>query len=326
MREQVVIPRAQRNAGASTQKWRSPGAPGQKPLKRPQRANTSISSGAKNHQPKMAAAVAAAMPVIGKVLLVVVACMLIISAYRAAASAAFFQLRKVDVSGIERSSNDDVQAIVRRMSREGVWRTDLKAISAEIKRRQGWVREAVVTRVLPDGIRVRVMERSPRAVVRSSSGRLTWVDEEAVALGEVSPSMPQLPAFFIHGFDESGTDVARKENRERMAKYLEMSRDWEAAGMSERVSEVNLIDVRDVRAQLSGQDSRIEVRLGNDNFGQRLRRALKALDDGRNSSPRGSAITYIDATLYPKVTLGFSAGAHGETTGNAVAAVTTVRK
>lgn len=317
MREQVVIPRSQRNAGgASTQKkWRVVDAGAQKPARRPRTG--SAAAGASSGKLKMLIAL---MPVAGKMLLAVVACILAVSFYRAAASAKFFQLRRIDVGGTSRSSVEDIQAIVRRMSAGGVWNTDLDAISHEIKRRQGWVRTAAVTRVLPDGVRVRVAERTPRAVLRSSSGRLVWVDEEAVVLGEVSPAMPQLPAFFVHGFDESGTEAARRDNKERMAKYMEMSHEWEEAGLSERLSEVNLMDVRDVRAQLAGRDARIEVRLGRNDFGPRLRRALAALDDGRNA-PRGSAITYIDATLYPKVTLGFSAGAHEK-----AAAATTARR
>ncbi|MEJ7615460.1 MAG: FtsQ-type POTRA domain-containing protein [Pyrinomonadaceae bacterium] len=315
MREQVVIPRSGRNAGAaSTQKkWRAVDAAAQKPARRPRGNSTASASSGKLK------IIVALMPIVGKILLVVVACVLAVSFYRMAASAKFFQLRRIDVSGTHRSSGEDIQAIVRRKSANGVWKTDLDAISDEIKRRQGWVRNAAVTRVLPDGMRVRVAERNPRAVLRSASGRLVWLDEEAVVLGEVSPAMPQLPAFFVHGFDESGTEAARRDNKERIAKYLEMSREWEAAGLSERLSEVNLMDVRDVRAQLAGRDARIEVRLGRDDFGQRLRRALAALDEGRDS-PRGAAITYIDTTLYPKVTLGFSAGAHDN------AAATTARR
>lgn len=308
MREQIVVPRASRQNHAAaakkqprTAQWREGGTAGQRPARRP-RASAAPAKGNKLH------AVVALMPGVGKILLAVVACVLVISAYRAAASAQFFQLRRIDVGGNRRSSSEDIQNTVRRMSAGGVWRLDLQALSAEIKRRQGWVREVVATRVLPDGVRVRVVEREPRAVLRNAAGRLVWIDDDAVALGEVSPAMPPLPAFFVHGFDEASTDVARRENKERMAKYLEMSREWAEANLSERVSEVNLTDLRDVRAQLAGRDSRIEVRLGKDQFGQRLRRALEALDEGR-AAPRGAAITYIDATLYPQVTLGYSAHA-----------------
>ncbi|HKP73113.1 MAG TPA: cell division protein FtsQ/DivIB, partial [Pyrinomonadaceae bacterium] len=88
-------------------------------------------------------------------------------------------------------------------------------------------------------------------------------------------------------------------------KYLELSRDWEAAGLASRVSEVNLDDLRDVRAQLTGDDSRIEVRLGKDDLTKRLKDALEKLDIQRNA-PGGAAITYIDMTQGKRAVFGFN--------------------
>ena len=45
-------------------------------------------------------------------------------------------------------------------------------------------------------------------------------------------------------------------------------------GSLERVSEVTLIDMRDIRVQLAGNDSQIEVRLGSQDPGTRLKIAL----------------------------------------------------
>ncbi len=87
-----------------------------------------------------------------------------------------------------------------------------------------WVRTAVVTRVLPDGIRVRITEREPRAVVRNAAGRFIWVDDDAVYLGEMSPT-DQMPAFFLRGWNEDDSTAAQTENRERVGKFLELQRD-----------------------------------------------------------------------------------------------------
>lgn len=253
------------------------------------------------------------VPLVGKVLLAVGAGVLIFAGYRAAASAAFFQVRSVDVSGTSRVSMDEVKTITRRAAQAtGVWRADLSALSRELERLP-WVRRAIVSRVLPDGLRVRIVEREPRAVVRTSEGRLIWVDDDAVALGALQPN-DKWPPFFIRGWDEAGTDAARAENRARVEKYLEMKGEWERLGLLERVSEVNLIDLTDVRVQLAGDDSRIEVRIGRENFGNRLQRALIKLDETR-ATPLGPFITYVDASRWMKsgdsVILGKSASAPG---------------
>jgi cell division protein FtsQ len=295
LREQVITPRASaRNTQSG--KARSSGI-----TQRPARRERGSARGGTLRK------VLGLMPLIARVVLATAAGVLIFAGYRAAASASFFQARDVDVSGASHASADEIKAVVRRVSAHtGVWRADLAAISHELET-VAWVRRAVVSRVLPDGLRVRVTERAPRAVVRMASGHLIWVDEDAVSLSAVSPT-DQMPAFFIRGWDESGTGEARAENRERIEKYQEMSREWEAAGLLERVSEVNLIDVRDVRAQLNGDDSQIEVRLGSKDFGKRLSNALKVLDEQQPTS-RAASITYLDATLDRRVIVGFSSGA-----------------
>ena len=245
------------------------------------------------------------LPLALKFVLALLVMITLIIGYRVAASASMFQVRNIDVSGASRVSADEIEAVARKaVARTGVWKASLSAISAEIQKLPG-VRRATVTRVLPDRLRVRVMERVPLAVVRTNSGHFVWVDEEAVATGEMK-SADREPSFFIRGWNEEETEDARKENVERIQKYLEAAREWEAVGLSERVSEINLHDVRDVRAQLTGNDSQIEVRLGTQDFGNRLKRAFEVLDDIRNT-PRGPFVTYVDFQA-GRIVVGFSSG------------------
>ncbi|HEX5884651.1 MAG TPA: FtsQ-type POTRA domain-containing protein [Pyrinomonadaceae bacterium] len=228
--------------------------------------------------------------------------------YRAAASASFFQIRRIETKGTARASIDEIQAVVRRdVGQTGVWRADLQELSNHLERLP-WVRTAVVSRVLPDGIRVRITEREPKAVVRTSAGRFIWVDDDAVYLGEMSPT-DQMPAFFLRGWNEDDSAAAQAENRDRVARFLELQRDWGTQGLSERVSEVNLLDLRDVRVQLAGDDSQIEVRLGSQDQSARLSKALTVLDAQRQTS-RGPLISYIDLTQGKRAIVGLVTGNH----------------
>jgi len=228
--------------------------------------------------------------------------------YHAAASASFFQIRTIETRGLSRASADEIKNTVRRdVNETGVWRADLPVLSNHLEHLP-WVRTAVVTRVLPDGIRVRITEREPKAVVRNSAGRFVWVDDDAVYLGEMS-STDQMPAFFLRGWNEEESKTAQAENRERVRKFLELQRDWSAQGVSERVSEVNLLDLRDVRVQLAGDDSQIEVRLGSQEQSTRLAKALTVLDAQRQTS-RGPLISYIDLTQGKRAIVGLVTGTH----------------
>lgn len=297
MREQIITPRANGRAVLTGGRSRSGGVV-QKPVRR---GVNSHSQGSKLRS------VLAYLPFVGKLLLAITTGVLIFASYRAAASASFFEPRRIDVSGTSRASVDQVSAVVRRtVAASGVWRADLQAISIELEKLP-WVRRATVSRVLPDGLRVRVIERVPRAVIRTTAGKFVWVDEDAVSLSQMSPA-DQMPAFFIRGWDESGTIEARAENRDRIQKYLEMSREWATLGLSERVSEVNLGDPHDIRALLAGSDAQIEVRLGERNLGTRLQKALKVLDEQR-STALGPFITYVVASQDGKIIFGYSPGA-----------------
>jgi len=258
------------------------------------------------------------IPLFLKVAAAITMGLLLFAGYKAAASARFFRLRSVEVQGTARASVDAVQAIVRRdVAATGVWQADLKEINAHLQQ-LAWVRTAIVTRVLPDGVRVRIAERIPRAVVRLSSGRFVWVDDDGVLLGEMQPT-DEMPPFFLRGWNEDDSESARGENRERVRKYQELRRLWDGNGLTERVSEVNLIDVRDVRAQLAGDDSQIEVRLGSQDLGKRLKQALEVLDEQRQTA-RGAFISYVDLTQGRRAIVGFVSGAHTVADGNETAA------
>lgn len=245
------------------------------------------------------------VPTALKFVLVILTIATLAVGYRVASSASLFQVRTVDVEGTSRTSAEEIEGLVRRaVSKSGVWRANLSALSLELERLPG-IRHAVVTRVLPDRLRVRISERIPIAVVRTSAGHFVWVDDDGVGLGEMK-STDQMPPFFIRGWNEEGTTDAAKENVERVKKYLEAVREWQAIGLAERVSEINLIDVHDVRAQLSGKDSDIEVRIGSMDLGERLKTALKVLDEYRQT-PQGALITYVELQG-DRVRLGTSSG------------------
>ena len=240
-----------------------------------------------------------------KIAAAILVIVMLIVGYRAAAAASLFRVRAIDITGTSRTSAEEMESLVRRaVSRTGVWRADVAAISSELERLPG-VRRAVVARVLPDRLRIRITERQPVAVVRTSAGHFIWVDEDGVSLGEMK-STDQLPPFFIRGWNDDGTEDVISSNVERVQKYLELAREWLNAGLAERVSEVNLIDIRDVRVQLAGDDSQIEVRLGGEDATQRLKSALEVLDRYKQAT-NGSVITYVDSQG-PRVTLGFSSG------------------
>jgi hypothetical protein len=292
VREQVITPRG----GRVGSKGRG-GVSVQRPTTR-RGAKPAPAKGARQSSFEWKAALPYA-PLVLKTALAIALGALAFVGYRNAVAASFFKVRSVDVSGTRRASREEVRAEALRLSQAGAWQADLGAIASEL-RGLPWVRDAVVSRVLPSGLRVRVTEREPKVIARNREGRLVWADDEGVMLGAAVPGEDD---FFFRGLDEATTEEARRENRERMAVGLELKSDWERAGLSKRVSEVDLADLRDVRVHLAGADSGIQVsiiaptddvkRAGSveaavapKDYSERFRDALKALD--QKGRTRGS--------------------------------------
>ena len=300
MREQVIPQKVGNRSGMAAK--RRAGGVAQRPLRR-DREGSGQSLGQRMR------AILGYAPLLLKVTLAIVIGGLLFVGYRAASAARFFQIRKIEIQGDLRASSADVQTLVmREVAKTGVWRADLAEISTRLERLP-WIRVAMVSRVLPDGIRVRLEERQPRAVVRTAAGRFFWVDDDAVLLGEMLPT-DQMPPFFLRGLNEEAGDGVRKENTDRVKTFLALQKEWSTAGLSERVSEVDVMDLKDVRAQLAGDDSQIEIRLGSQDFGERLKDALGVLDSYRQL-PSGGLISYIDMTQGKRRRIvGYMSGAH----------------
>jgi cell division protein FtsQ len=298
VREQVVSQKVGNRSGIAG-KGRSTNV-SQRPVRRDRESGLSVAARLRN--------LLGYIPVALKIGLLLTMLALVFLGYRAAASASFFQVRNIEMRGLSRASSESIRAAIRHdVEKTGVWRADLAGLSAHLEQLP-WVRKAIVTRVLPDGIRVRITEREPRAVVRTNAGRFVWVDEDAVVLSEMLP-VDQMPNFFLRGWNEDESELSKTENKERVKKFLELQHDWDLLSLSERVSEVNLLDTRDIRAQLAGDDSQIEVRLGAEDHGQRLKKALSVLDSQRQTS-RGPLISYIDLTQGKRAIVGLSSGTH----------------
>lgn len=195
--------------------------------------------------------------------------------YRTVTASEFFDVRKVDVRGAARSSKEDIEKIVGGEAEKfGVWNTDLNAVKDRIER-LAYVKSAAVSRVLPDGVRVNVVERVPKAVVRIGGGDF-WVDDEAVILGLIGKN-EERPAFFLRGWDESKTENAQKDNQVRVKMYQKMLEDWREFDLARRVKEVDLEDSQDPKAIVEDSGFSVSIDLGKENYGRRLKTGLERI-------------------------------------------------
>ena len=193
--------------------------------------------------------------------------------YRTVTASGFFEIKKIDARGISRSSREDIEKIVNgQVEKSGVWNADLNEIKEKIER-LAYVKTAAVSRVLPDGVRIDLIERVPKAVVRIKGGDF-WVDDEAVILSLVGAE-EERPPFIMRGWDESKTETATKDNQTRVRMYQKMLEDWRQFDLAKRVKEVNLEDLQDPIAIVEDSSETVSIDLGKENFGKRLQKGLE---------------------------------------------------
>jgi cell division protein FtsQ len=111
-----------------------------------------------------------------------------------------------------------------------------------------WVASASVQRILPNHIRVGITERMPVAFVRNGT-ELALIDAQGVILDRPRGEDFQFP--IVTGLSES---MPRDERGRRMQTYQEFVREINVvrAGSSDRVSEIDLANPKNLRVVMTG--------------------------------------------------------------------------
>ena len=170
---------------------------------------------------------------------------------------------QIEVTGNHIVAREEILKLFIQDRNRSVLRVPLDARRAEIQQLP-WVEEASVQRILPNRLRVFITERTPVAFFRNGS-ELTLIDGQGVLLDRPAGEDFHFP--IITGLSEA---VPREEREKRVETYLEFMRDVDLVrpGSSERVSELDLGNPRNLLAVLTGLGSGDEAHAIVVHFGQ----------------------------------------------------------
>ena len=153
-----------------------------------------------------------------------------------------------------------------------------------------WVEHATVMRLLPDRIRVSVVEREPVAFVRQGQ-QVGLVDPEGVLLTMPAAVMAQHHYSFpvVTGLKPGDPLSVRKM---RMAVYQRMLAELDANNqhLSEQISEIDLTDAQDARVLMPEQGADILAHFGDDQFLERYQRYKAHIAEWRQQYPKLAAV------------------------------------
>ncbi len=154
-----------------------------------------------------------------------------------------------------------------------------------------WVEHATVMRLLPNRLRIHVVERTPVAFVRQGSS-IGMADSSGVLL-DIPPDAPGNPNYSFPVVTGLKPEDAPELRAQRMRLYSGFLHDLDSTGkkVSTELSEVDLSDPEDLKALLpSGNGSETLVHFGTGNFLARYQRFEDHIEEWRGQYPRLSSV------------------------------------
>jgi cell division protein FtsQ len=181
-----------------------------------------------------------------------------------------------------------------------------------------WIQKATVMRLLPDQIRVDVVERKPVAFTRHGQ-QIGLVDANGVLLDMGASTMAAHHYSFpvVTGIDPGDKPASRLG---RMALYGRLMSELDANNQhySEQISEIDLTDPEDARVLMPEQGADILAHFGEDHFLERYQRYKQHIAEWRQQYPKLAA---VDLRYGHQVVLEMASGASAaQPTGDAESA------
>lgn len=246
--------------------------------------------------------------------------------YNALANSKLFLLNRVVVSDAGPALQAEVEQVIRRtVGQSRLMEVDLSALRQKIEAMPR-VKAASVSRVLPDGIVVRVVERQPAILVRRDSEALTWLDEDAIEMGEFSevklPGSASTPGEsseippIAKGFTEGArSQSAIAEDRERITIYKQIEREFkeEPNPLWSLIDQIDLTFTRDINVRLAHPP--VLIHIGSTDFRKRFERALQVLQavkHGDSELPTRFRVQDIDRLIQNANNISFIDAARGD--------------
>jgi len=153
-----------------------------------------------------------------------------------------------------------------------------------------WIQQATVMRLLPEQIRVSIVERQPVAFVRHGQ-QIGLVDSNGVLLNMPAGLMSQHHYSFpvLAGIDAGDPLPSR---RARVELYQRLMSELDAGGQhfSDQISEIDLTDPEDARVLMPEQGTDVLAHFGEDHFLERYQRYKAHIAEWRQQYPKLAAV------------------------------------
>jgi cell division protein FtsQ len=202
-----------------------------------------------------------------------------------------FAVERVEVAGQSQLSADEVVAASGLAPGQNLFRLDARRALAGVEALP-MVRRAELVRAFPNRVTLLVEERRPFILVNSGghngAGGLHWVDEQGVPLGPETRAVT-LDAPLVSGVGPDDVAAAGRTSSERVAAGVALIRTLMRA-QSSLLRDISEVDVSRPEGPVLYMLDGVEVRLGSDDWDDRLERLGGVLTQLRASGQRATSI------------------------------------
>jgi len=185
--------------------------------------------------------------------------------------ASIFRIDRVVVQGNQRLASAEVRALVDGIDEQSIFHVNLEEYRARLLD-SPWVADAVLWRVFPSTVEVRVTERSPLAIARLNQ-QVYLVDATGTIIDAAGPQyrefdLPIVDGLLVDGAGGVHVDPRKIQLIERLFADLLARSD-----LFKRVSQVDVMDPRNAVVVLEGEPARLMI--GDRDFVTRLQRYIE---------------------------------------------------
>ena len=192
---------------------------------------------------------------------------------------------EIAVEGNEHISRSDVLGVFGADLERNIFRIPLTERRADLERLP-WVAHATVERLLPNHLRVHVVERTPVAFVRQGS-HIGLVDADGVLL-DMPPESAGDPHYSFPVLTGLAADDTPELRASRMEVYRRFMTDLDSGGQhrTSALSEVDVTNPEDVKALVTLGGSDVLVHFGDEDFLRRFESFGRHLPEWRTQYPK----------------------------------------
>ncbi len=182
------------------------------------------------------------------------------------------------VDGVETGDESEVAAVFEPDNGQSLASVDVAERRQQLLAIQ-WVKEARVSKVWPNTVRVAVRERAPMALVPLAGGEaVRMIDADGILLEYRSAGNDGLP--IMTGVD---AEMDLRARQDRVKLFMAVMDACSVQRFSERVSEINVADLENALVLAKHEGRLVRLEMGNDHLRHRVEMFLNGVDSWQSA-------------------------------------------